>query len=105
MTNLIVNAVVHGFENRLQGEIVIRAEKSEKGGCLLTVTDNGRGMPPDVVSRVFEPFFTTKRGSGGSGLGLSIVYNLVTQQLGGAIRCESVEGKMTRFTLTVPSKV
>lgn len=104
ITNLIVNAVVHGFENKLQGEIVIRAEKSGKGGCLLTVTDNGRGMSSDVVSRVFEPFFTTKRGNGGSGLGLSIVYNLVTQQLGGAIRCESVEGQMTRFTLTMPSK-
>ena len=69
---------------------------------MLTVIDNGKEMSPDVLSRIFEPFFTTKRGSGGSGLGLSIVYNLVTQQLGGSIRCESMEGQGSRIILGLP---
>jgi signal transduction histidine kinase len=59
-------------------------------------------MPEAVRRRIFEPFFTTRRGSGGSGLGLHIVYNLATQILGGSIECDSVPGQGTRFTLQFP---
>lgn len=54
------------------------------------------------LSKIFDPFFTTKRGQGGSGLGLHIIYNLVTQKLGGAIRCESEVGTGTRFVIELP---
>ena len=64
--------------------------------------DTGCGIPPGDLKNIFNPFFTTRRGDGGSGLGLHIVYNLVTQSLGGAIRCESEVGLGTRFMIEVP---
>ena len=97
-----MNAVVHGFEGRSQGKIAIRVVKVQESACELTVSDNGCGMPSEILDKIFEPFYTTKRGKGGSGLGLSIVYNLVTQQLGGAIRCESKQGEGSRFVLVIP---
>ena len=65
-------------------------------------TDDGRGIPEENLTKIFEPFFTTKRGEGGSGLGMHIVYNLVTQKLGGSIKCESTVGIGTKFTLKLP---
>ncbi|MCC9000402.1 MAG: HAMP domain-containing histidine kinase, partial [Candidatus Contendobacter sp.] len=65
-------------------------------------TDNGVGIPETIVNRIFDPFFTTKLGSGGSGLGLYIVYNLVTGALGGAIQVHSPPGCGVAFTLTLP---
>lgn len=81
--------------------MVVEAAVSD-GLLTLTYSDDGRGMEPEVLRRVFEPFFTTARSKGGSGLGLSIVYNLVTQTLGGAISCESAPGRGATFTVTVP---
>jgi signal transduction histidine kinase len=66
------------------------------------VSDDGRGINSDSIEKIFEPFYTTKRGSGGSGLGLSIIYNLITQRLKGDIRCESVMGKGTVFSIVLP---
>ena len=68
----------------------------------MVFSDNGRGMDESVRQRVFDPFFTTRRGQGGSGLGLHIIYNQVTRQLGGTLRCESSPGQGTRFVLRVP---
>jgi signal transduction histidine kinase len=68
----------------------------------LSFTDDGRGIAPEHRPRIFEPFFTTRRGAGGTGLGLHIVYNIVTQQLGGDISVESRPGGGTCFTLTLP---
>ena len=65
-------------------------------------TDNGVGIPETIVNRIFDPFFTTKLGSGGSGLGLYIVYNLVTGVLGGAIQVHNPPGDGVAFTLTLP---
>jgi signal transduction histidine kinase len=68
-------------------------------------SDNGKGIPEEILPKIFEPFFTTKRGKGGSGLGLHILYNLVTQKLKGTVQCESKKGKGTKFTIRIPLKV
>ena len=68
----------------------------------LTYSDNGTGMSEEAVEKVFDPFFTTKRGSGGTGLGMHIVFNSVTQILKGQIYCESAHGKGTKFVLKLP---
>ncbi|KJU84291.1 ATP-binding region, ATPase-like domain protein [Candidatus Magnetobacterium bavaricum] len=64
--------------------------------------DDGKGMSAENLKRVFEPFFTTRRGTGGTGLGLHIVYNIATQTFGGHIECRSIEGEGTRFLITFP---
>ena len=101
VTNLIMNAVTHAFENQRGGKIGIQAERGVGGKIKILFHDNGKGMPPDVLARIFDPFFTTKRGWGGTGLGMHIVYNLVTQQLGGGIVAQSVEGEGTTFALEI----
>ncbi|MBN2530789.1 MAG: hybrid sensor histidine kinase/response regulator [Deltaproteobacteria bacterium] len=101
ITNLVMNALIHGFENKNNGTIDIRISK-ETPNIILVCTDNGKGMPEEVADNVFEPFFTTKRGTGGSGLGMHMVFNLVTQTLGGEIRCESEPDKGTRFVISFP---
>ncbi|WP_420403412.1 PAS domain S-box protein [Nisaea sp.] len=101
LSNLVVNALTHGFGPDRNGTILIRTMKF--GDQLrLTFEDNGNGMDADTRTRIFEPFFTTRRGSGGSGLGMHIVYNLVTTQLSGTIRCFSNQGLGTRFDITIP---
>jgi signal transduction histidine kinase len=103
MTNLIINALVHGFEDRENGTITIQVVRADSN-ILIECSDDGRGMTREVVENVFEPFFTTRRGRGGSGLGMHMVFNLVTQTLGGTIRCESEPGAGTRFMIQFPVK-
>lgn len=102
LTNLIDNSVIHGAEGR-SGCVVTITAKPHEAGVVLTVADNGRGIPAASLPRVFDPFFTTRLGQGGSGLGLSIVYGLVTGILGGHIEVQSEEGRGTRFTLELPT--
>lgn len=104
ITNLINNAVAHAFEGRAHGSVHIAARFSGVAQVELSVSDNGVGIPDDNVHRIFDPFFTTKLGRGGSGLGLNIVYNIVTRVLGGAIRVESASGQGTRFIVTIPTR-
>lgn len=59
-------------------------------------------MDDEIIERIYEPFFTTRRGSGGSGLGLSIIFNLVTQTLGGTIQCNSSPGEGAQFEIIFP---
>ena len=101
LTNLVANSLLHGFENRQRGHIRI-AVRAEPGRVELAYSDDGRGIAPEYLPRIFDPFFTTKRGVGGSGLGLHIVYNLVTQKLGGTIQVASEPGSGARFTLQLP---
>lgn len=100
-TNLIMNALIHGLHDQEKGEIHIAISQSD-GFLHIDFSDSGKGMPEADLRRVFEPFYTTNRAGGGSGLGLYIVYNLVTQQLGGTIRCHSTRGKGTTFHLELP---
>jgi signal transduction histidine kinase len=76
--------------------------KQQTGRLIFEYADDGRGIPQENLSKIFDPFFTTRRGQGGSGLGLHIVYNLVTQKLAGTIRCESKVGVGTKFIIDVP---
>lgn len=89
--NLLLNSLRHGFPNSRQGRIVIKALPKEDGMLQITVCDDGIGIPVENRTKVFEPFFTTNRAEGGSGLGLHIVYNIVTQKLGGRILLEEAE--------------
>ncbi len=104
ITNLATNAITHGFETHTGGRITIRAEAEGEQHVKLVFEDNGRGIPAEHLPRIFDPFFTTKLGRGGTGLGLNIVYNIVTGVLGGAIRVESATGEGTRFILTIPRR-
>ncbi|HET7845763.1 MAG TPA: ATP-binding protein, partial [Xanthomonadales bacterium] len=68
----------------------------------LVYTDDGAGMAADVAARIYEPFFTTRRGDGGTGLGMHIVYNLVTQAMAGRIALTTAPGKGVRFDIVFP---
>lgn len=101
LTNFIMNSLLHGFEGREEGHITIHAEQQGENICL-KYADDGIGISQDNLARVFDPFFTTKRGTGGSGLGLHIVYNLVTHTLKGKISVSSEPGKGTRYVIVFP---
>jgi C4-dicarboxylate-specific signal transduction histidine kinase len=85
ISNLIQNTLMHAFEGVSEPHISLSIEVIEQEVTLL-FRDNGRGIDQSVMSTIFEPFVTTKRNQGGSGLGLNIVYNLVTQKLHGTIK-------------------
>ncbi len=101
ISNFIINSLVHGFENKDEGEILIEISK-ENQIIELIYSDNGKGVSDENLNKIFEPFFTTKRGNGGSGLGLNITYNLVTVKLKGAIECQSQVGKGVKFIVSFP---
>jgi signal transduction histidine kinase len=102
ITNLINNAIVHAYDGRREGLIAVTAQLSAQGWVTLGVEDHGVGIRREDVPRIFDPFFTTKLGVGGSGLGLNIVHNIVTEILGGTISVSSELGGGTRFTLMLP---
>ena len=104
LTNLIINSLTHGFEQGQPGQITIEARQQDKRVNLF-FHDNGYGISQAHLDQIFDPFFTTKRGEGGSGLGLHIVYNIMTQTMDGTIFCESEEGKGTTFILNLPLDV
>lgn len=98
VSNLVLNALQHAFVPGCAGTLNLSLRRD--GDAIgLDVRDDGRGMDAHERSRVFDPFFTTRRGEGGSGLGLHIVYNLVTQSLGGSIHCESAPDHGTCFSI------
>ena len=102
ITNLVLNSLIHGFEAGVAGRIRIAIE-TLRDRVVLRYTDNGKGIPAQIRSRVFEPFFTTRRDAGGSGLGLHILFNLVTQTLAGSVRIEdppAAEGVL--FVIELP---
>jgi signal transduction histidine kinase len=100
--NLVDNAILHGLGGQSGGKILIEAHIAKVGFVDLCFSDNGVGIPEENLQRIFDPFFTTKLGRGGSGLGLNIVYNIVTSLLGGKIEVQSIEGKGVSFYLHLP---
>lgn len=101
ISNLIMNSVVHGFENMDQGLITIDVETNDEEVTII-YCDDGKGIQSEHIKKIFEPFFTTKLGRGGSGLGLHIVFNLATAVLKGKIVLDESVIRGTKFTLTIP---
>ncbi|MAD90071.1 MAG: hypothetical protein CMK64_10230 [Pseudoalteromonas sp.] len=101
ITNIVENALVHAFNKNESGEIniVLSDTKTE---ITILISDNGKGMTENVLDCIFDPFFTTNRENGGSGLGMHLVYNIVTQQLNGTINCSSIVNQGTQFIIKFP---
>ena len=103
-SNLIINSLIHGFENS-EGTPRIRISVELKGNHLcIDYQDYGKGIGDEMAEKIFDPFVTTKRGSGGSGLGTHVIYNLVVQLLKGSIRCDNKVDQGVRFLIKIPHK-
>jgi signal transduction histidine kinase len=102
LSNLINNALLHAFQGQASATIVISAREIEQNQVILNFSDDGIGMAQKTLHQVFDPFFTTKMGQGGSGLGMNIVYNVVTGMLGGSISIASTPGNGTSVTIMMP---
>ncbi|MFK5891918.1 MAG: transporter substrate-binding domain-containing protein [Pseudomonadota bacterium] len=100
ISNLIMNSIIHGFKKNEKGNILINIKKQNETITLI-FEDDGKGISKENLPKIFDPFFTTKRNTGGSGLGLNIIYNIVTSTLNGTISCESEENKGTKFIITL----
>ena len=101
ITNLVMNSLLHAYEPEDAGNIRISIT-SEKDGIGIIYADDGKGIASEVLPKIFDPFFTTRRGQGGTGLGLSVIYNIVVQQFGGTITCNSQPGQGTVFMIHFP---
>lgn len=99
ITNFILNSLLHAYEPEQQGTIIITVSNLPDDKIELRYSDDGKGIPAEIQSKVFDPFFTTQRGNGGSGLGLNLVYNIVHQTLKGTLQLQSVAGKGTTFII------
>lgn len=104
LTNLISNAERHAFTAAPQHEVnrILVTGKRRGKGVVISVSDNGKGIPEALHKKVFEPFYTTAREQGGTGLGLNILYNLIGQKLGGELILESAPNAGTTFTAVIP---
>jgi signal transduction histidine kinase len=103
VTNMIVNSLVHGFEDTNDGKITLDVS-TDNNTIEMRYRDNGKGLSNDDLDKLFDAFFTTKRGEGGSGLGTHIMYNLVTQSLSGHIEAQSKPGDGLQYTIRFPMK-
>ena len=104
LTNLVMNSLLHGFNNDMHGVIEISATEVAGDQVNIKVKDNGTGISSDYLKHVFDPFFTTKMGQGGSGLGMHIVYTIITAVMGGKISITSTPGVETEISMTLPLK-
>lgn len=101
VTNLVMNSIMHAYQPEEAGEMHFQVLQ-QADRAIVQYRDDGCGIPEEHLSRIFEPFFTTARHRGGTGLGLHIVYNLVTQKLRGTISVQSKVGMGTLFIVTLP---
>ena len=101
ITNLILNSLIHGYSNKDKGLISFTLKK-EKKDIVLHYKDNGKGIKESDLPHIFEPFFTTRRGTGGTGLGLNILYNIVKKQFRGEISCKSKVNEGVDFEIIIP---
>ncbi|MFC5302365.1 ATP-binding protein [Azospira restricta] len=106
LTNLVLNSLQHGFaDGGRSGTITVSVGVPARGTLRIVYRDDGAGMAQDVAERIFEPFFTTKRGAGGSGLGMFLCYNIVTEELAGQIRCTAQPGAGVEFDISIPCEI
>ena len=103
-SNLIVNAMTHGFAEGSAGTLQIAARALDSQEVEILVSDDGAGIDAENIKRVFDPFFTTRLGQGGSGLGLHIVLNIVTSVMGGKVDVSSHPGQGATFSLRLPMR-
>jgi signal transduction histidine kinase len=101
LTNLVMNSMTHGFTKHFKGHIEIELYY-EDGLLVISYKDNGCGISEEVKAKMYEPFFTTARGTGGSGLGLNILYNLVVNNLSGKVDCYSNINEGVEFLIKFP---
>ncbi|WP_192027954.1 two-component regulator propeller domain-containing protein [Pseudomarimonas arenosa] len=102
LSNLVQNSLNHGFAGWQSGGKIRVSAEQQGAKVKLSYIDNGQGMSEEVRKHVFDPFFTTRRGEGGSGLGMHIVYNLVTRAIGGTISCTSSPGQGVEIQILMP---
>lgn len=102
LTNLINNSLMHGFEENEEGNIKIIISNLENNIEMIYI-DNGKGIPKELIHKVFDQYFTTKKGHGGTGLGLYIIKEIVTQKLNGHIEISTSEAKGTKFSIIIPN--
>lgn len=104
LSNLISNALRHGFAEGRPGKLSIRARREGDDTVRLHFADDGAGIPAGQLDKIFDPFYTTKLGQGGSGIGLYLVYKLVYRVLGGTVHVWSEPGGGTRFEIVLPMR-
>ena len=103
VTNMVVNSITHGFEDKTAGTITLDVKEAGEN-VVVQYSDDGRGLGEEELGKLFDAFFTTKRAEGGSGLGTHIMYNLVTQSLQGHIEADSNPGNGLHYTIRFPKK-
>jgi len=102
LINLIMNSVIHGFGDRPYGLITLTSELLERDRVRIVCSDDGVGMTEVVRMRAFEPFFSTRHEQGGSGLGMNVVYSMITGVLGGKVSLRSRPGEGTACIIDLP---
>jgi signal transduction histidine kinase len=102
VTNLVMNSLIHGYPDGRPGLLRLSVRKLSGDRLEMVYSDDGQGIPSALWDRIFEPFFTTKRGSGGSGLGLYLLYSIVTVRLGGTVTVGHAPAGGALFTLVFP---
>lgn len=102
ITNMVMNSLIHAFDEEDSGMIIFTVNKSQ-AMLSFKYSDNGKGISKENLGRIFNPFFTTMQDKGGTGLGLHIIYNIVTQTLHGTIKCQSKPGQGTTFSISFPA--
>lgn len=106
LTNLILNSYKHGLENGTREGVICIEVQDHEERISLSISDNGCGISSEYIDRIFDPFVTSARNTGGTGLGLNIVFNLVTGKLGGKIDVESSGGDQgCKFIIELPKHI
>jgi len=104
LTNLMENSATHAFTDPAQGLIDLEIMLEADDSLLIKYSDNGLGMNEEQVEKIFNPFYTTKRGTGNTGLGMTVVYNTVSH-LKGEVECNSILNQGTSFTIHLPANL
>ena len=105
LINLFLNSIAHAFPDGKEGTVGIKARMCGENNVEILFSDDGCGMSLGVKRQAFNPFFTTRRDQGSTGLGLHIVYSVVTDRLGGQLRLSSEPGEGTDVRIILPRQI